>query len=99
MLDAIGAGSTKRIGGDWGQKWRDSEELAEVKETIRQLNEETLAGNKDEVRFSTRREGIGAYVSRATTKSRSLLMRHPPGSSSRLFSTGVSTPLLRIGTS
>lgn len=49
MLDAIGAGSTKRIGGDWGQKWRDSEELAEVKETIRQLNEEAMASGKDEV--------------------------------------------------
>lgn len=32
MLEAIGAGSSKRMGGgDWGEKWRASEEFAIVK--------------------------------------------------------------------
>jgi hypothetical protein len=47
MLEAIGAGSQKRIGGDWGEKWRNSPELQEVKETVRQLNEEALANNHE----------------------------------------------------
>lgn len=35
MLDAIGAGQADRIGDkDWGEIWRDSEELAETKATI-----------------------------------------------------------------
>lgn len=51
MLDAIGAGSQKRIGGDWGQKWRESEELKEVKEVVRQLNEEAMANHDNEVSF------------------------------------------------
>lgn len=35
MLDAIGAGQSPRIGGrDWGEIWRDSQELAKAKEDI-----------------------------------------------------------------
>ncbi|KAK9856907.1 hypothetical protein MYU51_021335 [Penicillium brevicompactum] len=38
MLDAIGAGQTRRIGDrDWGDIWRDSPELDQVKEEIRQI--------------------------------------------------------------
>jgi ATP-binding cassette subfamily G (WHITE) protein 2 (SNQ2) len=48
MLDAIGAGSQKRVGGDWGEKWRNSPELQEIKETVRQLNAEAQ-GNTHEV--------------------------------------------------
>jgi hypothetical protein len=43
MLEAIGAGSSKRMGDeDWGVKWRNSPELAKVKEEIKALNEEAL---------------------------------------------------------
>lgn len=51
-MEAIGAGSQKRIGGDWGEKWRNSPELQEVKETVRQLNEEALANNHEVSTFS-----------------------------------------------
>ena len=38
MLDAIGAGMTHRIGDrDWGDIWRDSEELAATKEEIERI--------------------------------------------------------------
>ncbi|KAL7416554.1 putative ATP-binding cassette transporter [Mrakia frigida] len=44
MLEAIGAGSAKRMGGgDWGEKWRNSPELAEIKKEIVALNEEALS--------------------------------------------------------
>ncbi len=43
MLEAIGAGSAKRMGGeDWGVKWRRSPELAKVKEEIKALNAEAI---------------------------------------------------------
>jgi ATP-binding cassette subfamily G (WHITE) protein 2 (SNQ2) len=48
MLEAIGAGSAKRMGGgDWAEKWRQSEELAIVKREIKELNEEALAKPDD----------------------------------------------------
>ncbi|KAK7911559.1 bmr1-like protein [Apiospora marii] len=41
MLEAVGAGSAPRIGDrDWADIWRDSPELANVKDTISQLKEE-----------------------------------------------------------
>ncbi|OCF78442.1 ATP-binding cassette transporter [Kwoniella mangroviensis CBS 8886] len=43
MLEAIGAGSRKRIGGDWGEKWRNSPEFQTVKEEIQQLKADALA--------------------------------------------------------
>lgn len=43
MLEAIGAGSRKRIGSDWGEKWRNSPEFAEVKREIQELKAEALA--------------------------------------------------------
>jgi ATP-binding cassette subfamily G (WHITE) protein 2 (SNQ2) len=44
MLDAIGAGSTHRIGDkDWADVWRESEEFAEVKNHIIQVKEERAA--------------------------------------------------------
>jgi len=44
MLEAIGAGSSPRIGNrDWADIWADSPEFANVKETIRQLKEERRA--------------------------------------------------------
>lgn len=47
MLDAVGAGSAPRIGDrDWADIWRDSPELANVKDTISQLKE-TRAGQVD----------------------------------------------------
>ncbi|KAL7416336.1 putative ATP-binding cassette transporter [Mrakia frigida] len=44
MLEAIGAGSAKRMGGgDWGEKWRNSPELAEIKKDIAALDAEALS--------------------------------------------------------
>lgn len=44
MLDAIGAGSTHRIGDrDWADVWADSEEFAEVKRHIVHVKEERAA--------------------------------------------------------
>ncbi|KAL2259850.1 hypothetical protein VTK26DRAFT_6321 [Humicola hyalothermophila] len=44
MLEAIGAGSSPRIGNrDWADIWADSPELANVKETISRLKEERKA--------------------------------------------------------
>ncbi|KAK7963947.1 ABC transporter G family member 11 [Apiospora saccharicola] len=41
MLEAVGAGSAPRIGDrDWSDIWRDSPELANVKDTISRLKEE-----------------------------------------------------------
>ena len=43
MLDAIGAGNAPRIGSrDWGEIWRSSSELANVKETITQIKAERI---------------------------------------------------------
>ena len=44
MLEAIGAGSRRRIGNkDWADIWRDSPELDVVKEEIAELKRESLA--------------------------------------------------------
>lgn len=43
MLEAIGAGSRKRIGGDWHEKWKNSPEFAETKQEIERLNADALA--------------------------------------------------------
>jgi hypothetical protein len=43
MLDIIGAGSQKRVGGDWGETWRNSPEFAAVKEEVARLNAEAQA--------------------------------------------------------
>ncbi|SPN99046.1 probable ABC transporter [Cephalotrichum gorgonifer] len=53
MLEAIGAGSSPRIGSrDWADIWQDSPEFAQVKTTIKELKEERLkttkAANKSE---------------------------------------------------
>ena len=42
MLEAIGAGSRKRIGGDWHEKWKNSPEFAEVKKEIEVLKKNAL---------------------------------------------------------
>ncbi len=43
MLEAIGAGSRKRIGGDWYEKWKASPEFASLKEEITELKTNALA--------------------------------------------------------
>ena len=44
MLDAIGAGQANRIGDkDWGEIWRDSDELANTKEEITRIKAERSA--------------------------------------------------------
>ncbi|KAI0129629.1 ABC-2 type transporter [Xylariales sp. AK1849] len=48
MLEAIGAGSAARIGDrDWADIWKDSPELANVKDTISQLKESRRGGGVD----------------------------------------------------
>ena len=47
MLEAIGAGSRKRIGGDWGETWRNSPEFAEVKKEVERLNAEKDTSGSD----------------------------------------------------
>ncbi|KAJ5406019.1 hypothetical protein N7465_007303 [Penicillium sp. CMV-2018d] len=48
MLDAIGAGQTRRIGDrDWGDIWRTSPELDKVKEEIIQLKENRAQAVRD----------------------------------------------------
>ncbi|TPX15449.1 uncharacterized protein E0L32_004429 [Thyridium curvatum] len=47
MLEAIGAGSSPRIGGrDWADIWEESSELANVKDTISQIKEQRLAASR-----------------------------------------------------
>lgn len=48
MLDIIGAGSQKRVGGDWGEKWRNSPEFAAVKEEVARLDAEAQAKPRQE---------------------------------------------------
>ncbi|OCF43306.1 ATP-binding cassette transporter [Kwoniella heveanensis CBS 569] len=49
MLEAIGAGSRKRMGGgDWGEKWRNSPEFAKVKEEIQELKAHALASGGED---------------------------------------------------
>lgn len=43
MLEAIGAGSRKRIGGDWHEKWKNSPEFKATKEEVHRLKAEALA--------------------------------------------------------
>lgn len=48
MLDAIGAGQTPRIGDrDWGEIWRESPELAQVKEEITRIKAERIAATRE----------------------------------------------------
>ncbi|KAL1957037.1 hypothetical protein VTO42DRAFT_6414 [Malbranchea cinnamomea] len=50
MLDAIGAGQAPRIGDrDWGDIWRNSPELAKVKEEITAMKARRLEETNDEV--------------------------------------------------
>ncbi|GAA5932006.1 hypothetical protein JCM1841_003594 [Sporobolomyces salmonicolor] len=49
MLEAIGAGSGKAIGGrDWADLWLESPQLEQVKRDISQLNKESLAKAEDD---------------------------------------------------
>ena len=43
MLEAIGAGSRKRVGGDWYEKWKNSPELVQVKQEIEQLKANAIS--------------------------------------------------------
>ena len=44
MLTAIGAGSSRRIGDrDWGERWLDSEECAQLKREVKAINDEALS--------------------------------------------------------
>jgi hypothetical protein len=44
MLEAIGAGSGRRIGNkDWADRWLDSPEFVKVKEEIEEINKQALA--------------------------------------------------------
>ncbi|EIW69828.1 hypothetical protein TREMEDRAFT_43505 [Tremella mesenterica DSM 1558] len=47
MLEAIGAGSRRRIGGDWHEKWVASPEFAQVKEEITRIKSDALSKEED----------------------------------------------------
>jgi len=54
MLEAIGAGSSPRMGErDWGDVWNDSEEFAQVKKDIARIKEQRSGVHHDEVVAST----------------------------------------------
>ncbi|KAL7421564.1 ATP-binding cassette transporter snq2 [Cryptotrichosporon argae] len=53
MLEAIGAGSRKRIGGDWHEKWKASPEFAATKEEIAKLKADAIAAPTDDDRKTT----------------------------------------------
>ncbi|XXG95582.1 hypothetical protein Hte_001849 [Hypoxylon texense] len=56
MLEAIGAGSTPRVGNrDWADIWSDSPELANVKDTISQFKESRIEAAR-QIDFSMQRE-------------------------------------------
>jgi hypothetical protein len=44
MLDAIGAGTQKQLGGDkdWADRWADSDECEQIKREIQEINREAL---------------------------------------------------------
>lgn len=51
MLEAIGAGSSPRVGSrDWADIWEDSPEFAQTKETIKQLKEERVRATASAVK-------------------------------------------------
>ena len=45
MLEAIGAGSRRRIGDDWAEQWRQSDECAKVKKDVEVLRQQRMALN------------------------------------------------------
>jgi len=54
MLDAIGAGSQRRIGDrDWADIWLDSPEHAENKKEIQRLKEQSLSMPAEDTSTST----------------------------------------------
>jgi ATP-binding cassette, subfamily G (WHITE), member 2, SNQ2 len=44
MLDAVGAGTQKQLGGDkdWADRWADSEECAQMRRDIEEINRDAL---------------------------------------------------------
>lgn len=86
MQDIIGAGSRKRVGGDWGEKWRNSPEFQDVKETVRQLNEEAMA-NQHEVGISRPLPApvVQLMLDRITRRKAPSTPRAPSSSSRRCY--------------
>ncbi|GFZ48255.1 hypothetical protein JCM24511_06003 [Saitozyma sp. JCM 24511] len=86
MLEAIGAGSRRRIGGDWGEKWRNSPEFGDVKEEIRKLKEEALANPEEQT--GKRREYATSFLFQFKTvleRTNSALWRNADYQWTRLF--------------
>lgn len=82
MLEAIGAGSRKRIGGDWHEKWLNSPEFAQLKEEIEVLKRDALAQPEEkDVNHSQCTSSLGCI-----DLDRLLTTKTPPrsGSNSRL---------------
>ncbi|KAJ5223409.1 hypothetical protein N7468_007951 [Penicillium chermesinum] len=63
MLDAIGAGQSRRLGNvEWGEAWRSSPELAQLKQDIIQIKEERAQITRDQANL-TRPEVEREYAS------------------------------------
>ena len=70
MLEAIGAGSRKRMGGgDWHEKWRQSPEFEQIKREIEVLKSEAVAKPEDQSAIR------GAYATSFMSQFRTVLKR------------------------
>lgn len=88
MLDAIGAGQAARIGDkDWGEIWRESDELAEVKATILSLKEQRLreVGSQPEVEQKEFATPLWHQIKTVQTRQNKAFWRSPNYGFTRLF--------------
>nr|ODN90094.1 ATP-binding cassette transporter [Cryptococcus depauperatus CBS 7841] len=105
MLEAIGAGSQKRIGGDWGEKWKNSPELVKVKQEIKELKEQALAQSvEDEVKRTAYATSFMFQLKIVLRRTNSALWRNADYQWTRLFahiaiSLAVALTFLRLDNS
>ncbi|PKS05034.1 hypothetical protein jhhlp_008400 [Lomentospora prolificans] len=88
MLEAIGAGSSPRVGSrDWADIWEDSPEFAQVKETIKKLKEERINAMKS-VNRSLEKEYATPFIHQlkiVTTRMNKAFWRSPNYEFTRLL--------------
>lgn len=88
MLDAIGAGSTHRIGDrDWADVWADSEEFAQVKRDIVQIKETRIAevGSAEPVEQKEYATPLSFQIKKVVTRQNLSFWRTPNYGFTRLF--------------
>lgn len=88
MLDAIGAGSKRRIGNkDWADRWLESEDFAQVKREIAQIKEQSLA-KEDVIDPDAKKQYAAPFMTQLRVVSRRTLTafyRMPDYEFTRLF--------------